>query len=250
MRYITLLEHGHKNIVNMKIPRIIHQIWSGIEDPLPEQFRVLRETWKEHHPNWKYELWNHEKMNSFILEFYPQYWNTYRNFKYNIQRWDAIRYLILDKIGGIYTDFDTECVKPINDFLENKECCFSIEPQEHANILGLPMLINNAIMMSIPGHDFMKRVIIEVFERTSNTPYSHRNLEILDTTGPLMLTRTYEQYDKKNDVFLMPAENMSPFTQQDTINYLNNRNIDLLESKLEEAYAIHYFLNTWSLKND
>ena len=234
----------------MEIPKIIHQIWSGIEDPLPEQFRILGETWKEHHPDWKYELWNHDKMNSFILEFYPQYWDTYQSFKYNIQRWDAIRYLILDKIGGIYADFDTECLKSMNSYLKSKECCFSVEPKEHATILRLPMLINNAIMMSIPNHKFMKKVIVEVFESNSNTVYPHRNLEILDTTGPLMLTRTYEKYGKENNVFLMSAENVSPFTQQDTIDYLNNRNIDLLESKLNNAYAIHYFLNTWSLKVD
>ncbi|MEY8685238.1 glycosyltransferase family 32 protein [Bacteroides sp. AN502(2024)] len=223
------------------IPRIIHQIWSGIENPLPEKFRALGETWKEHHPDWKYELWDHGRINTFILDFYPQYWNVYQNFKYNIQRWDAIRYLILDKIGGIYADFDTECLKSLDPFLKDKECCFSVEPQEHAAVLGLPLLINNAIMMSVPNHAFMKRIIIEVFERNFDASYSHRNLEILDTTGPLMLTRTFERYGKGSNVFLMPAENISPFTQQDTMDYLNNRNMDILENKLEKAYAIHYF---------
>lgn len=234
----------------MRIPKIIHQIWSGIEDPLPEQFRVLGDTWKEFHPDWKYELWNHEKMNTFISDYYPQYWDTYQNFKYNIQRWDAIRYLILDKIGGIYADFDTECLKSINSFLKDKECCFSVEPQEHATVLGVPILINNAIMASVPEHNFMKRIILEAFERKSSATYPHRNLEILNTTGPLMLTKMYDRCGKENNVFLMPAENISPFTQQDTIDYLNNRNIDILENKLDKAYAIHYFLNMWSLKKD
>lgn len=60
----------------------------------------------------------------------------------------------------------------------------------------------------------------------------------------------YDRCGKENNVFLMPAENISPFTQQDTIDYLNNRNIDILENKLDKAYAIHYFLNMWSLKKD
>lgn len=234
----------------MKIPGIIHQIWSGIEEPLPEQFRKLGDTWKEFHPDWQYEFWNHEKINAFIGDFYPQYWDTYQNFKYNIQRWDAIRYLILDKIGGIYADFDTECLKPMDHFLKDKECCFSVEPREHADILGLPLLINNAIMMSVPNHDFMKKIIIEVFEGNLTQIYSHRNLEILDTTGPLMLTKLYKKYGKESNVFLMPAKNISPFTQQDTVDYLNNHNINVLEKKLERAYAVHYFLNTWSLKKN
>ena len=37
-----------------KIPSIIHQIWSGVDGPLPEHFRVLGETWKRDYPNWEY----------------------------------------------------------------------------------------------------------------------------------------------------------------------------------------------------
>ena len=34
------------------IPKIIHQIWSGVDEPLPEYFSVLGETWKKYHPDW------------------------------------------------------------------------------------------------------------------------------------------------------------------------------------------------------
>ena len=34
-----------------KIPKIIHQIWSGIDGPLPEQFEVFSQTWKECYPD-------------------------------------------------------------------------------------------------------------------------------------------------------------------------------------------------------
>ena len=33
------------------IPRIIHQLWSGEEKPLPEDLKILSETWKEYHPD-------------------------------------------------------------------------------------------------------------------------------------------------------------------------------------------------------
>ena len=78
-----------------KIPSIIHQIWSGVDGPLPEHFRVLGETWKRDYPNWEYKLWDNRMMNEFIQEFYPQYWDIYNQFPYNVQRWDAIRYLCL-----------------------------------------------------------------------------------------------------------------------------------------------------------
>ena len=48
-----------------KIPSIIHQIWSGVDGPLPEHFRVLGETWKRDYPNWEYKLWDNRMMNEF-----------------------------------------------------------------------------------------------------------------------------------------------------------------------------------------
>lgn len=38
----------------MKIPKIIHQIWSDVEKPLPEYFAALGDTWKRDYPNWEY----------------------------------------------------------------------------------------------------------------------------------------------------------------------------------------------------
>jgi hypothetical protein len=50
----------------IEIPKIIHQIWSGLDEPLPKYFKSLGETWKENHPNhpnWKYEFWDNNRMN-------------------------------------------------------------------------------------------------------------------------------------------------------------------------------------------
>lgn len=233
-----------------QIPKIIHQIWSGIEEPLPTVFEELGKTWRNNHPEWKYILWDNEKMNTFIQEYYPQYWHIYNRFKYNIQRWDAIRYLILDKIGGMYVDFDSECLKPIEPLIKDNTCCFSIEPAEHFVAHNLSLLINNAIMLSIPEHPFMKIIIKKVFEEYPDKLFQHRNLEILETTGPLMLTYLYEEYDEKELVYLMPAKYVSPFTEKDTRNYLKGKDLHTLEKKIDNAFAVHYFLNTWSNKKN
>ena len=149
-----------------EIPKIIHQIWSGIAEPLPKHFRQFGETWKERHPDWKYEFWDNERMNTFIEKYYPYYWNTYQSFQYDIQRWDAIRYLILEKIGGLYVDFDVECLRVHDGILQGKTCCFSMEPEIHGLPYGKPFLFNNALMACIPEHPFMKKIIEAVFSYT------------------------------------------------------------------------------------
>jgi len=47
------------------IPKIIHQMWDGKTDTLPEFFLQLSETWKEHHPDWQYEFWDGNRMADF-----------------------------------------------------------------------------------------------------------------------------------------------------------------------------------------
>lgn len=73
--------------------------------PLPKHFETLGKTWRYYYPDWKYELLDNDRLNKFVVDNYPEYWLKYNKFKYNIQRWDIIRNLILNKIGGIYVDF-------------------------------------------------------------------------------------------------------------------------------------------------
>ena len=43
------------------IPKILHQIWSDKEKPLPAQFAKMAETWKYDYPEWKYIYWNEQR---------------------------------------------------------------------------------------------------------------------------------------------------------------------------------------------
>lgn len=225
-----------------KIPKIIHQVWSGVDGPLPQHFKVLGDSWKEFNPDWEYMLWDNKKMNDLILEHYPQYWDVYNSFRYNIQRWDAIRYLILDKVGGVYVDFDTECLKPLDELLENRECCFSVEPDEHQQMYHTDIYFNNAFMASTPGHSFIRKVVEKTFDYN---PDADDASNVLATTGPLMLVDLYENYKRKENVYLIPAKFTSPLTKSESLAILNGYESDSLEDKIKEAYLIHYFFNGW-----
>ena len=231
------------------IPKIIHQLWSGEEKPLPEDLKILSETWKEYHPDWSYEFWDNNRIKSFIKQYYPNYWDVYYSFQYNIQRWDAIRYLILDKIGGMYVDFDTECLASHNDLFKGKTCCFSMEPKEHGKRFGRELFFNNAMMASVPGHPFMKKIVDTVFQYKKPDPndLSRRNrvLEIFHTTGPLQIIKLYEEYPDKDSIYLIPSKYVSPFTADEISLIRQGYESEELENKLEEAYSIHYFFNAW-----
>jgi len=232
------------------VPKIIHQIWGGGDEQLPNHLRVLSHTWKERHPAWKYMLWDDHKINIFVRENYPLYWDMFKKFTYPVQRWDTARCLILEKFGGVYLDFDTECLQPIDELLEGKPCWFSLEPVEHATVFKKNLLISTSLMGSVSGHHFIKKIVSNIFSYFQVMVFStiHQKVfDVLKTTGPMMVTELYESLplERKDDIALIPAEYLSPFTSNDTKLFLNNLDVEFLEKKLEKAYAIHYFLNDW-----
>jgi len=101
---------------------------------------------------------------------------------------------------------------------------------------------------AIPAHPFIKKVICTVFENVTPVRFAglkEKGNQVLQSTGPTMLVNLYEQYPDKESVYLMPYEYVSPLTNIE-IEYLRQgKYLNKLEEKLEKAYCIHYFFNTW-----
>jgi len=231
-----------------EIPKIIHQIWSGIDGPLPTPFQILGETWQENYPDWQYELWDNERINEFILENYPQYWDIYNKYPYNIQRWDAIRYLILYKEGGMYVDFDYESIQPMDKLLEDKCCCFA---EEKIKRWDGRIYFNNALMLCTPRHPFMKKIIDTVFsEKALSNPYSSKKECVFNTTGPDMIVRLYDALSEKEqkEIYIIPAKYVTPFDGHEANRFRNGEKSEELEKCLgEDTYAVHYYCSNWAI---
>lgn len=227
----------------MIIPKVIHQIWEE-KTTLPESFYQFSETWKEHHPSWEYIFWNKLRMDSFIQEYFPNYIPILKKYKYDVQRWDVIRYLILYNFGGVYVDFDYECLESFDNLLKDKSCCFGLEPEEHAKLFHNKIVISNAFIAIRAKHPFMKQIIDKV--KSSFSVSENKLTYVLETTGPYMLTDLYEQYSAKEEISLIPSATISPLTKMDVIGYLNGEIEErYIENKISKAIAIHYFWGSW-----
>ena len=231
------------------IPKIIHQIWEGKTEPLPEQLLLLSKTWQTHHPAWQYKFWNGESMEAFVQEHFPEFAETYFGYRYAVQRWDAIRYLILYKMGGLYADLDYECLEPLDNLLQGKTCCFGMDPEEHAKMFRRTHIVTNAIMASAPGHPFMKRIIEQLPEVKSCA--TDKATYVLETTGLFFITDTYDAYPQKDEIYLFPTALTAPLTQKEVLLYRYGEIDDAtMELKLEKAVAVHYFFDSWYMKTD
>lgn len=235
------------------IPKIMHQIWSEKQMALPDYMITLSETWKTFHLDWDYEFWDDARITAFVYNEYPQYREAYLAFPFDIQRWDAVRYLILYTYGGLYADFDIEFLKPISGLLNPAFCNFALEPLGNLLPSTPRPCLTNAFMACSPKDPFMKYIIDAVFDKENNhisaIDYS---MIVTKTTGPTRVSELYALYPVKNRVHLIPSEYVSPFSMYETRKIISGEYNDELaekwEKQLEEAYAVHYFLGTWLQK--
>jgi len=228
--------------------KIIHQIWSDKHNPLPAFFSVLSQTWKEKHPDWEYINWDDKSMNDFIEKEYGKYCDLYNSFPFDVQRWDAIRFLILKKYGGLYLDFDYECLENIEPLIEDSDCAIALEPEIHCLQYNVPHFLNNAFFYSIPNHFFLDKIIDKIFSiETLQYNRTNKPMCVLNTTGPLMVSNLYEKLQEveKKQISLIPAKYVTPFDSMQIQLVKAGVINDELEKCLDEAYAIHYFTNLW-----
>ena len=228
----------------MKIPKIIHQIFEGRDGDKPSELLLtLAETWKQNNPFWEYRFWDFKAIDEFLLNSFPDFIENYHSFPHNVQRWDAIRYLILYKIGGLYVDLDYECLEPLETLLEDKTCCFGLDPEEHCRIFNKPLIISNAFMATIPNHPFFRKIIEEI--SVNNSEATDTFNYVLETTGPYMISKLYSLSQEKETICLLPAELISPLSKNEVNLIVHNQATNEIAVKIEKACAIHYFFGSW-----
>lgn len=210
------------------IPKIIHQTWKN--DKIPGKWKSFVKKVKALHLDWEYRLWTDDENDQFVIKEFPDFYQTFANFSRNIMRADVIRYLILYKIGGVYLDLDYEVLVPF-DF-KNYDIVLpmnrSIEFGDKNNGLG------NCLMASAPGNQFWKDVIDDL---KTNPPDVTKYTEIVDATGPRLLTRiynkkTYPDIWTPNRMLYHPP---APKSRSDYKKLLKNR----------ECLGIHHGWGSW-----
>ncbi|MBN9275813.1 MAG: glycosyl transferase, partial [Mesorhizobium sp.] len=174
------------------IPSILHQTWKT--ESVPARFQAYVDSWKRHHPHWTIMFWSDRKLLEFVAEHYPDFLPIYCGY-IGVERADAGRYLLLHHFGGVYADIDCECVAPFDPLLTEDRIVLCKEPDTHAvqqaDFRGLPYLLFNGTMASPPHHPFWPHLM-------SLLPNLARAKEVLDATGPCVLTSAQVSYGDQN----------------------------------------------------
>jgi len=92
----------------------------------------------------------------------------------------------------MYIDFDYESIENMEVLLDSRQCCFAMEPNEQFEYFQKPVMFNNALMVTVPGHDFFRCIIDNIFTDYTLCFFDrNKNFTVLKTTGPLRLIYIY-----------------------------------------------------------
>lgn len=170
------------------VPRLLHQSWG--EDLLPA--RVLR--WSEQcrmlHPNWQWVLWKDNDNRELVKQRFPWFLDTYDGLDSSIKRADAARNLYMHAFGGVYLDFDVECVRPFDQLVHSEgeatlRAVFGWMGSDRSH----PHSIPNDWMASSAGHPFFLLPLSVILHSKE-----HRLLKPEDETGPVPLRTQILRY--------------------------------------------------------
>lgn len=175
---------------------MIHQIFVNLgKGELKEipQFNWSHEKTKTYckNNNIPHTLWGKQQIEDLLLD-YPQYKQLYDDFRYDIQRLDFARLLILYDRGGLYLDLDINPLQGENiDYIFEKEFFIARWVNNH-----LPY---NAIIACQKGSPLMLKCIEEVkrsyYEKAVMSIYHTRKARfIFQTTGHYALHRALKKH--------------------------------------------------------
>ena len=100
---------------NASIP---FQLWQTYKHKnLTDEAQAAVESWKDLNPHIPIGLHDDDDADAFVLRHYgPHVHALYRAFPLGVMRADFWRYAILYQYGGIYSDIDTRCLKPVKQW--------------------------------------------------------------------------------------------------------------------------------------
>jgi hypothetical protein len=110
-----LVKHSNRS----SVPKLLHQSWG--EKPINARVKAWSDKCRMLHPDWQWVPWKNKDNRELVQKHYPWFLASYDALDTDIKRADAARNLYMHSFGGVYMDFDVECIRPFDSLFESKQ---------------------------------------------------------------------------------------------------------------------------------
>ena len=180
------------------IPKIIHQIYFNLYGKQVEEIAVYNksiEQIKLHNPDYEHKLWNEKTSSKLIKEKLPQYYDFYINMRYDVQRIDFMRFVVLYLYGGFYVDLDLINIKSLEPLRTKEFVGYSLKKfiPDHKEY------IQNDFFGSVKKFKMfdilMKLCVVNYKLKADNKIYDDwKGRFVLQTTGPRYVSKIFKRF--------------------------------------------------------
>ena len=205
-------QRSHVETASMRIPRIFHQVWVGL-NPLPEQYAAYQQTWLRRHPDWELRLWTEDNLPQPLRR--PE---AAERLRVPAERADILRLEVVWRFGGVYFDVDMECLRSIEPLVKDADFFTALTGSNVANFY---------FFGAVAGHPILERGLEQIRPRKT---YGFEKTK----TGPRFLDTLIA--DHRDELLLLEPPMLKHYTiHHGHRTYLDSEalRLDLLRARLE-----------------
>jgi hypothetical protein len=189
-----------------------HISW-GFKDPgVPEFVRSKLNALVAANPGWTVRVWGPRESRRLIVEHFPWFLPIYDAYPYWVQRSDASRYAVLHTYGGVYLDVDYTLRAPMARILEDlrvRNGDAVVWLNETPNKIARYPVSNSFMLATEPGHPFWDACMHRM-QMVHTKEFVSASMQVLATTGPMMVSDVLRSRSWGGSVGMMPAEVYNP----------------------------------------
>ncbi len=184
-----VVQFANSTSTRRRIPRVIHQIMVDTKTwghDVPSRWNASYQSVLEQNlGEFEHHLWTDEKTHMFIQKHGSDFYkNTYITYKYDMQRIDPFRYVLLYYFGGIYIDMENGCNRSFKDLLATLEALDPDSPHLAAFPRSKAFGVETDLLISTAGHLLYKQLISRLF----NHYFLFHFWTILLSAGPIYVS--------------------------------------------------------------
>lgn len=211
------------------IPKIIHFIWIGT-NPLPDVYSLYINKFKHMYNDYNIIVWNDEMIQNenIIPENLKEIYNdTSFHIAFKV---DILRYLLIQKYGGLYFDVDFNPVNKLDDSFLNFNFLGAIQNNDEVAIGFFGAIKNDRIINHV-----IKSIPASVEKAKKENYYVSRCMYKI--TGPEFFDKIVRQYSHLDSIYLFLPEHFYPYAWWEREEKCNN--------EYPNAIAIHKWNLSW-----
>ena len=206
----------------LMIPRVIHQTYKS--SAVPDGVRPLMASWTARNPGWVMRFYDDATCRQFVRAEFPEYYDAYLALPKDVERSDFFRYLVVLHTGGVYADIDTECRRPLDEFLRTTDTLvvgwegeFATDEMAYSRHFVRRRQVLNWVFAGAPGHPALREICDHIARSVHRVFTNNTNRDTLERTGPGAFTdvvmRQFWKHSRANDAI---ATGLTPWgTEED-----------------------------------